>query len=223
MKWDANEGYYIYKSNLTQLQDALGINTVDWDVRQELAPYLTKILQYLNREIIDRTGESGDMSQKLQVIFDIALYGADMIVSNQSYALAQEVGVTDESDNNNPSSTDGQETDEGDVLDDDIPEDDETPWEGTTPYVGDRFVFSWANVLGTLVTRLKIQYASLLYEPTAQGCPCCCGYKAGDSQKDLESWTSGVYPEDEEYSTAPTQTATTVMSRNECGCNYRKS
>ena len=142
MKWDATEGYYLYKANLTQLQEALGINTVDWDVRQELAPYLTKILQYLNREIIDRTGESDDMSQKLQVIFDIALYGADMIVSNQSYSLAQEVGVTDESDNNNPSSTDGQETDEGDVLDDDIPEDDETPWEGTTPYVSDRFVFS---------------------------------------------------------------------------------
>ncbi len=223
MKWDASEGYYTYKANLTQLQSALEISTVDWDVRQELAPYLTKILQYLNKELINRADGSTDMSQKLQVIFDIALYGADMIVSNQSYALAQEVGVTDESDNNNPSSTDGQETDEGDVLDDGDEDEGQTAWEGTTPYVGDRFVYSWANILGTLVTRLKIQYASLLYEPETQGCPCCCGYTAGNTQKDIESWTSGVYPEDEEYSTAPTQTATTVMSRNECGCNYRKS
>lgn len=225
MKWNSSDGYFEYKTALKSLQDSLGIGTVDYVVRPELAPYLTKILQHIVKKLI-LLGDSADMSEKLQEIFDTFDYGADLIVDGRAYNLAREIGVTDEEDDKDPTTESSyDETGEGDVLDDDEPDtsEDTEVGEGIVPYDQDRFVFSWSNVMSSLVTRLKIQYASLLYEPVQQGCPCCCG--KGESWKDWEGYTSGVYPEDEEYSNYSfAETSNhwkTTASQRECGCGYR--
>lgn len=64
-------------------------------------------------------------------------------------------------------------------------------------YIQDRFVFSWADLLGTLCLRLKFQYAHLFKQEVDDTCGCNCG--RGQTEEDYESWVSGVYPEDYEY------------------------
>ena len=60
-----------------------------------------------------------------------------------------------------------------------------------------RFVFSWTNALSTLCLRLKFQYA-YLFEPTYDPFCCRCG-AIGETYEDYESWTSGVFPNDEAF------------------------
>lgn len=64
-------------------------------------------------------------------------------------------------------------------------------------YDQDRFVFSWADLLSTLILRLKFQYAHLFAQEYDDDCGCSCG--RGDTIEKYESWVSGVYPEDYEY------------------------
>ena len=64
-------------------------------------------------------------------------------------------------------------------------------------YDQDRFVFSWADLLGTLILRLKFQYAYLFKQEYDDSCGCKCG--KGETEEEYESWVSGVYPEDYEY------------------------
>jgi hypothetical protein len=222
MKWNSSDGYFEYKVALKNLQESLGIDVVDYIIRPELAPYLTRILQYLNKKLI-LLGDSSEISEKLQEVFDTFDYGANLIVNLEAYRLAKEIGVTDEDDDKDPHSEGSGDTGESDVLDDDIEDEEEVVGEGTVPYEQDRFIFCWSNVMSSLVIRLKIQYASLLYEPTQQGCPCCCG--KGESWKDWEGYASGVYPEDEEYTNYAFAETTshwnTTASRRECGCGYR--
>ena len=75
----------------------------------------------------------------------------------------------------------------------------------------DKFIFVWANFFGALKTRLLIQHASLFYTPNDVDCPCSCS--KGDLNWD--SYTSGVYPGEEEKETVET----TIT--NPCDCNYR--
>lgn len=89
-------------------------------------------------------------------------------------------------------------------------------------YNQERFIFSWSNVMSCLVTRLKIIYANLLEDPVLQGCPCLCG--RGETFKDWEKYTSGVYQDDEEYSNYKYNTTSTWRPNSkypECGCGYR--
>lgn len=68
---------------------------------------------------------------------------------------------------------------------------------GDPEYMCCRFVFSWTNALSTLCLRLKFQYA-YLFEPEYDPFCCRCG-AIGETYEDYESWTSGVYPNDESY------------------------
>ena len=91
MKWDKNEGYIEYKTALTTFQEFLKI-PVDYYFRPELSLYLTKILEYINRKIIE-IGEDSDIKTKIQEVFDIFEYGADKIIASATRELASDVGV----------------------------------------------------------------------------------------------------------------------------------
>lgn len=95
---------------------------------------------------------------------------------------------------------------------------------GDEEFDRDRFVFSWTNALTSLCMRLKFQYANLFVED--QNWDCCTCLPKGQTVKDYESWTSGIYPEDEEYdrsnytrSNSAWSTTSGQKNRN-CGC-YR--
>lgn len=171
MKWNDKRGYLTYQSALQSLKAQLGISNIDYTLRCELAPYITYILDYLNKRII--LLGSTDLKIKLQEIFDIFELGTDKIVSGAVLDLVWELGI-----------------DTGDIYVDDE----------EIPYNQDRFVFSWSNIMTALVVRLKFQYAALLAQPESNECPCSNGCGHGQSTSDFESWQSGVYPEDEEYS-----------------------
>ena len=68
---------------------------------------------------------------------------------------------------------------------------------GDPEYMCCRFVFAWTNALSTLCLRLKFQYA-YLFEPEYDPFCCRCG-AIGETYEDYESWTSGVFPNDEVY------------------------
>ena len=194
MKWNSENGYVDYTSSLELVKTILGIGVVDFEVRQELAPYLTYIMKYLSKELV-LLGET-DIKEKLQKIFDIHSDGADLIVDNNAETLADLIGI-----DTTPIETESEEE---------------------INYNQDRFIFSWTNILSCLVTRLRIMYASLLEDPITQGCPCGCGI--GETQKDWEKYTSGVWPEDEEYSNYSLGTTTSwrvTSSIPECTCRYR--
>ena len=70
MNWNPETGYLDYKMAVSDLQKRLGIGVVDWVVRKELAPYLTRIIQYLDRELI-LLGDSADITDLLDRIFEI--------------------------------------------------------------------------------------------------------------------------------------------------------
>ena len=197
MIWNIEEGYLKYKASLDNLKQRLGIGAVDYEVRPELAPYITEILGYLDMRLI-QLGDDAEIIDKLNEIFDIFSYGADLIVGLEANTLAEEIGI-------------------------DISEEN-SEHEDYIPYYSDRFIFAWTNVLSCLVTRLKLTYAGLLTETVSQGCPCCCGSE-GETWKDWESWSSGIYPEDEEYGVYNLGTTQTYRAGgkngNSCNCGYR--
>lgn len=90
-------------------------------------------------------------------------------------------------------------------------------------YDQDRFVFSWADMLGTLILRLKFQYAGLFTQEYDDTCGCQCG--KGQTEEDYESWVSGVYPEDYEYDRTNYYRTNTNWGTSEdriCDC-YKKN
>ena len=216
MKWNSEEGYIQYKMALSDIMTRLGISAVDYHVRPELAPYITKILQYLDRRLIE-LGDEADMLEKLQEVFDTFDYGADLIVDLNGLSLAKEVGVYNQEDEESVEALDDSDDTLSDSTETDEPDD-------FVPYYQDRFIFSWTNVMSCLVTRLKLMYSSLLVEPVSQLCPCCCGSE-GETFKDWESWSGKIYPEDEEYDTSNYNLGTTqnygVVKSSSCTCGYR--
>lgn len=94
-------------------------------------------------------------------------------------------------------------------------------------YDQDRFVFSWADFMSTLRMRLRLQYSYLFAEDSGDGDCCgCCG-KPGQTVENYESWTSGVYPEDEEYdrtNVGRVNTVWTVLKDDDyCECHRHTS
>ena len=65
-------------------------------------------------------------------------------------------------------------------------------------YDQDRFVFAWTNLMTSLCIRLKLQYLYLFDQDVSTDC-CNCNKSKGQTQEDYESWSSGVYPNDETY------------------------
>lgn len=207
IKWDAEEGYLQYKVVLSDLMKRLGLSAVDYHVRPELAPYITKILEFVDKKLV-LLGDDADILEKLNTIFDLFDYGADLIVALNADTLATEVGVYD-GKTDTPNNQDEPEENNDDEY---------------ITYSKDRFIFSWTNVMSCLVTRLKLMYASLLVEPVSQGCACCCG-STGETYKDWEAWSSGIYPQDEEYDINDYQLGTTqnygISKGSQCTCGYR--
>lgn len=84
-----------------------------------------------------------------------------------------------------------------------------------------RFVFAWTNLLTALCIRLKFQYAHLFAQEDDGEC-CKCGAR-GETVRDMESWTSNVFPEDELYDRTNYERANSAweVSKNRyCDC-YR--
>ena len=221
MVWNSEQGYYDFKIALADLMRRLGIGLTDFTVRTELAPYLTKIIQYLDRQLLD-LGEDADIREKIQVIFDAYEWGADMIVSLNGKELAEEIGIVTGGDEGEDGEGDIIDENEDRVLDNNIEDDINTD---EVPYYQDRFIFCWTDVTSSLATRLRIQYASLLMDTDDGSCYCCCG--AAESWRDWEEYSSGVYPEDEEYTRREiTQSTTSWTTANniggKCGCSYRR-
>ena len=185
MTWNNSDGYVEYKQALNYLENSLGITKFNFVLRQELAPYITRILQYINKNLIV-LGDDVSMIDKLQEVFNTFDYGANLIIGLDTEILANEVGVLEEG-------------------------------EGDIEYEQDRFVFSWSNTLTSLVERLKLQYASLLYQAPEQGCGCSCAN--GETWKDFESYSSGIWPEDEEYSTYDFEGVKTNPYTSTSGCS----
>ena len=199
MIWKNKEGFRDYSISLSSLKKLLGIEMVDYEVRPELAPYLVYIIKHLNNLLVD-AGESASTIDKLKVIFDEHERGADLIVGLKGINLAKEIGI--ETDNTWGSVNDF-----------------------FVPYEEDRFVFCWTDVMSSLITRLKIQYAHLLVDPVIQGCKCTCGCGTGETTKDWEKYTSGVWPEDEKYSNLDYGTTSSWRLGNdkpECTCCSRR-
>lgn len=169
MKWNEEEGYIIYKSSINNLKSLLGISDINFSKRCELAPYITYIVKYINSRLI--LLDTLEVGTLIQEVFDIQEEGGDKIVNGQVQDLLIQLGISS----------------------------DDTYIEGEEiPYNQDRFIFSWTDFTSSLSTRLKLQYSSLLVQPLNTECPCndCA---PGQTIKDFESWTSGVYPEDENY------------------------
>lgn len=196
MIWDNTKGYQEYRESLEYIKNSLGLVSDDsWFlINQELAPYITNILKWISGKLIE-LGENTDIKEKLGLIFDLFEDGSEKIIALEGKFLAEEIGIE----------TEKLSLDDSNYL----------------TYEQDRFIFSWTNILSSLVEHLKLQYASVLQDSMIQGCPCSCG--RGETIKDWESYTSGVYPEDEEYSEYGLRgVPSTTSPIPECTCAYRK-
>ena len=109
-------------------------------------------------------------SEKIKEVFNIFNYGAEKIISNATLDLAWDLGIE---------TTDYYR-------------------EGTDiPYNQEYLVFSWSNLMTELCTILRLYYP-LQVQGDSVECECACS--PGITTEDMESWSSGVYPEDCTYS-----------------------
>lgn len=195
MIWDKEKGFVEFKTAYRSFRNSLGLSEVDYRSRLELAPYITRIFQFLNKEMV-LLGDKATIKDKLEKIFKIFEEGSDKIVDEKALDMAKDLELTDK------------------TVNDEV------------KYVQDRFVFCWTNIMSTLCERLRIQYFDLLHPRPSDGeCPCHCG--KGQTQKDWEKWTSGIWPEDEEanrYAGGLSGQASWRPSANtsECLCNGRR-
>jgi len=190
MIWNYDDCYLKYVQVSDFLKGMLEISTLDLDLeRKVLLPYQTQIIDYLNTRLI-KLG-SDDIKAKLNEIFDIFDWGANLICTKSALELGETIGVEVNSEE----------------------------------YDQDRFVFSWADLMSTLRLRLKLQYAYLFADSSSDDDNCCSCCSKGETVSDYESWTSGVYPEDETYDRTNYDRVNTAwkVSRNRyCEC-YRHS
>lgn len=185
MKWDQEKDWIEYKTATDNIKNSLGLGSLDHWTCKHLAPYITRIYQYLNKKLIE-LGDDADIKDKIDLMLSVFKDGADKIVHEKTSDLAGELDLLDVSEN------------------------DEVKYEEP------RFVFSWTNIMSTLMERLSIQYYELL-NPIVQGkCPqnCCCGKQEG--QKEWEEYTSGVFPENEIITPSTGSTASTTISSTPC-------
>lgn len=193
IKYDGSE-YSEYAKNVEVIKSYLGIDTIDWYTgRTELAPYLLYITGYLAKELIE-LGKDADITEKINRIFEISEHGADLIVGDDCRVLAEEIGMTE-------------------IMEEILP--------GYIEFNADRWNFCWSDALSSLSMRLKWNYSSLLVEPIEQGCPCSCG--TGETTKDWEAYSSGVWPEDENYKGFGYSPITNggLSKIPSCNCGYR--
>ena len=172
MKWNDKTGYITYKKALQNIKSYLGISEIDYFMRCELAPYITYILDYISNRLV-LLSEDSEIKEYIQEVFTIREEGESKIIYGAVDNLRSEVGI-----------------DPGEIYVDGC----------EIPYVEDRFIYSWSNIMTALLVRIKFQYASLFSQDPNNDCPCGDSCYPGQTVKDFESWTSRVYPEDEEHS-----------------------
>lgn len=152
-----------YQSNLKSLENILGVSDISMWSCKHLAPYITRIIKYINLDLISEYGTDGEILDYIHEVERVWGEGAENIVHEKTEAWAKE------------------------VLGEELVED----------YLSDRFVFCWSGIIGSLLERLRIQYWNILRPVDSGACSCCC--RKGETQKDWEeSYSSGVFPEDEE-------------------------
>lgn len=195
MKWNKHEGYVKYTSSLENLKSMLGISQIDHYIQR---PELSPYDTYIFEYLARRIiclGEVG-LKERVSEVFNVFEEGADKIISGATLDLAWELGIST-----------------GKIY---VPEEE-------IEFNKDRFIFSWSNVLTALCVRLKFQYSSLFVSQVPSEC-CQCG-SPGQTTADYESWSSGVYPEDEEFDRVvynKNHTAWGVNNKDSwCNC-YRK-
>lgn len=171
MKWNDKTGYIIYKTSLQNIKSLLGISQIDYSYRCELIPYITYILDYINKRLVFIPDDS-DITVYINEIIDIKNHGEDKILYQAVDELRSELGI-----------------DPGEIYVDN----------SEIPYDENRFVYSWSNVITSLLVRIKYQYQYLFTQNKDTDCQCGDECSPGQSVKDFETWTSKVYPEDEEY------------------------
>lgn len=172
MKWNDKNGYITYKLALQNIKSYLGISEIDYFMRCELAPYITYILDYISKRLVILS-EDSEIKDYIQEVFTIREEGESKIIYGAVDELRDEIGI-----------------DPGEIYVDD----------SEIPYVEDRFVYAWANIMTALLVRIKFQYSGLLAQKSSPDCYCGDTCSPGQTTKDYETWTSGVYPDDEEYS-----------------------
>ena len=192
--------YYVeYNTVLDSLMSRLGIRTVDWlygleieipdEYAYEINNMVLSIMKYLNGELVC-LGSDAEIKDKLDKTFEISSYGAEKIVIGDTLGLYREVVL-------------GM-----------VPNDEEPTCETLC-----RFSYLWGDFFGSLCTRLRIQYASLLVDEITQGCPCCC--PPGENYKTWESYVSGVNPNDEDYGDTGLESGNTNTNKGNCACCSR--
>lgn len=95
MVWNYDECYIKYQQVSKYLCDMLGISQLDCDLNHACyLPYQTQIIDYLNTRLI--TLGTDDIKARIQEVFDVFDWGADLICSQAALELAREVGVGSE-------------------------------------------------------------------------------------------------------------------------------
>lgn len=201
MNWNYEIAYTEFQEASEYIKNKLGIVQLDFDLgRQVLLPYQVMILKYLNSKLIQTASE--DIKVNIQLILDTYSYGADLICFGPIEDEEEEWKTGTLKLAAEVLGPDGVEAEEYDT---------------------DRFVFAWTNALTSLCLRLKLQYA-YLFEQEPSGDCCQCGAK-GETDRDFESWVSGVYPEDELYDRTNylrSNSSWQVSKSRYCDC-YRKN
>ena len=92
MVWDSEECYLKYVQASDYLIRTLGISQLDLDLdRKVLLPYQTQIIDYLNTRLI-KLG-TDDIKAKLNEVYDIFSWGADLICSEAAIELGRQIGI----------------------------------------------------------------------------------------------------------------------------------
>jgi hypothetical protein len=173
-----NTEFIEYQSNLKSIENILGISEVSMWSCKHLAPYITRIIRYLNLDLIGELGTDGKILDYIHELERVWEDGADKIVHEETETWARE------------------------VLGNEFVDLIETNLEGensveTRVYNSDRFVFCWSNILSTLLEQLHSKYWNILHPVNNGECSCCCS-KGEDQKYWEEQYSSGVFAEDEE-------------------------
>lgn len=175
MKWNKMRGKTRYDSALTNLKTLLELKLVDfWDFKDErLLPYLTVILEYIDKKLFQLGGLNIDLLKRLKEVYRIFDYGNKKILNGGTMDLAYELEISTKEDL--------------------------TP--DYVPFNKDHFIFTWTNFLSSLCIRIKFQYITLFQNEAEMIEEASCQPKCPKNQDfhDYESWRSDVYPDDEDY------------------------
>lgn len=172
MKWNSIDGFREYEIAKDGLNSKLGLRGIPHLDRCELIPYITYIYRYLHTSLID-LGPNSDLKTRIVKILDINTTGIDLIINHSTLDLVRRLGISNSTDY---------------IEDEEI------------PYDQERFVYCWGHVLTTITYMLRLQYPQF-FLPPRDNLDCHCKKCHGQDASDYESWTSGVYPSEEEVDT----------------------